>query len=128
MPDYKKAKIYTIRSHLTDKIYIGSTCNSLSVRMAQHRASFKKGNKTTSFNLLEFPDAYIELLEVFPCNTKEELNQREGQLIRSSFHAVNKLISGRTRKETNRAYYEANKEKHRLYREAKSSHPSKTQQ
>jgi hypothetical protein len=117
MPDYNKGKIYTIRSHLTDKIYIGSTCNSLNVRMAQHIYNFKKGRNTTSFNLLEYPDAYIELLEVFPCKTKEELNKREGEIIRSSFHAVNKVITGRTRKDTNKAYYDANKEKHRLYRE-----------
>jgi hypothetical protein len=125
MPDYKNAKLYAIRSHQTEKIYIGSTCNALNVRMAQHRACHRSSQQVSSYNLLEYSDAYIELLEVFPCKTKEELNKREGELIRSHFHAVNKAVAGRTRKESNRAYYEANKEKHRIYREIRASkaHP-----
>lgn len=119
MPDYQQAKLYAIRSHQTDKVYIGATCNSLCVRMAQHRAT-NKTKPLTSSALLEYPDAYIELLEVFPCKTKEELNKREGELIRTHFHAVNKAVAGRTRKETNKAYYDANKEKHRIYRENKA--------
>lgn len=121
MPDYKNAKLYAIRSHQTDKVYIGATCNKLCVRMAQHRSAVRANKKVSSSHMLEYSDAYIELIEVFPCKTKEELNKREGELIRSSFNAVNRCIAGRTRQETNRAYYEANKEKHRLYREAKAT-------
>jgi CRISPR/Cas system-associated endonuclease Cas1 len=117
MPDYANAKLYAIRSHQTDKVYIGATCNALNVRMAQHRSHHKANSNITACIMLEYSDAYIELIETFPCKTKEELNKREGELIRSHFHAVNKAIAGRTRKESNKAYYDANKEKHRIYRE-----------
>ena len=49
---------------------------------------------------------YIELFENFPCNSKEELNKREGEIIRE-IGTVNKQIAGRTKKE----YYEDNKDK-----------------
>lgn len=29
MPDYNKGKIYSLRSHQTNDIYIGSTCQKL---------------------------------------------------------------------------------------------------
>ena len=48
---------------------------------------------------------YIELFENFPCNSKEELNKREGEIIRE-IGTVNKQIAGRTYKE----YYEDNKD------------------
>ena len=35
--DYSQGKIYCIRNTISDEIYIGSTCQSLSQRMAQHR-------------------------------------------------------------------------------------------
>ena len=37
MPNYQNGKIYCIRSHQTDNIYIGSTTQKLCVRMAEHK-------------------------------------------------------------------------------------------
>jgi hypothetical protein len=110
MPNYQNGKIYTIRSHLTDEIYIGSTANSLSKRLNDHKSNFKywktgKRDYITSFKIIEFGDAYIELLENYACADKNELNRREGELIRST-DCVNKFIAGRTQKE----YYVDNKE------------------
>lgn len=99
MPNYQNGKIYCIRSHQTDKVYVGSTTVSLSRRMSNHRADYKlkkKGGKIrnkTSFELLELGDAYIELVENFPCNSKEELEKREGFYIRKE-NCVNKQIAG----------------------------------
>lgn len=105
MPDYKYGKVYAIRSHQTDKVYVGSTTTPLYVRMAKHRFDCKnKRNGITSFEILKNDDAYIELLENFPCNSKEELNRKEGEYIRL-LNCVNKCISGRTGKE----YYQDNK-------------------
>ena len=39
----------------------------------------------------------IELFENFPCNSKEELNKKEGQIIRE-IGTINKQIAGRTYK------------------------------
>ena len=115
MPNYQNGKIYTIRSHETDEVYIGSTTETLAQRMAKHRASMKrwkegKHNYTTSFKILEYPTCYIELLEEYPCNSKMELEKKEGEYIRS-MECVNKCVAGRTQKE----YCQVNKDKIKEY-------------
>lgn len=112
MPDYQNSKIYSIRSYQSDDIYIGSTTETLCRRLAKHNAQFKlykinKARYMTSFKLLEYDDHYIELIMNYPCNSKEELHKKEGEIIRKSKNCVNKYIPARTDKE----YYEDNKEK-----------------
>ena len=132
MPTYADGKIYAIRAPETDEIYIGSTTRPLSERMAQHRSQCKhwkagKGGYLTSFKLIEKEGAYIELIEDYSCESKEQLNRREGEVIRSSANCVNKLIAGRTvveykadNKETiteyKRQYRDTNKEAIKEYR------------
>jgi hypothetical protein len=127
MVNYQNSKIYAIRSYQTDDVYIGSTTQPLSKRIGEHRNDKKKydvgkTNFVTSFKLLEHPDAYIELIELFPCNTKEELHKREGEIIRNTEHCVNKCIPGRTMQEwrienkeklqeQNKQYYKSKKGK-----------------
>ena len=89
-PNFQNSKIYYIRSHQTDKIYIGSTTQPLSVRFGEH-----KRKPCTSRQILAFDDAHIELLEEFPCANKMQLNRREGELIRLH-DCVNKRLAGRT--------------------------------
>jgi len=115
MLDYSKAKIYKIYSYENDDVYYGSTCETLSLRMARHRGHLKdykngKGKYITSFKILEFESAIIELVENYPCNSKEELLQREGFYIRNN-NCVNKVIPDRTKKEYDIMYRENNKEK-----------------
>ena len=117
MPDYKESKIYSIRSHQTKDIYVGSTTQTLFTRLASHKRDYrcyKKGKKNyvSSFHMLQFDDAYIELIEKCPCNNKEELTKREGEIIRE-MNCINKRIPGRTKKE----YYADNKEKIQKYGE-----------
>ena len=112
MKDYSTGKIYAIRSAQTDEIYIGSTIQPLCVRMAGHRSGYKKyisgkGHNVTSYKILQFDDAYIELLEAYPCTCKEELMKREGQSMREHKNCINKCIAGRSDKE----YHQDNKEK-----------------
>ena len=121
MVNYQNGKIYTIRSFQTDDIYIGSTCNPLYKRLYHHKKDYKlwkenKTNYTSSFQIIQYEDAYIELLEEYKCNTKQELNRKEGEYIRS-MDCVNKNIAGRTQKEYyvdnptyKKEYYEDNKE------------------
>lgn len=115
MPNYQNGKLYTIRSHQTDNVYVGSTTQTLSVRMGGHRANFKSYNKgvgkyVTSFELLKYDDSYIELIELYPCNSKVELGRGEGIHIRQ-MDCVNKNIAGRTQVE----YYQDNKEQLKEY-------------
>jgi hypothetical protein len=91
---YENGKIYTIRSNQSDKYYIGSTCSPLNKRLYEHKRSYKRyldgklKMKTASYEIVKFDDAYIELLELFPCQTKIELIKREGELIRQHKHEV----------------------------------------
>jgi hypothetical protein len=115
MPNYSKGKIYRIYSpsHLEDGEYIGSTTQALAVRMASHRSDYRRyisGKKTilcSSKDILKYEDARIELIEEYPCETKEQLLRKEGEYIRGSSKCINRVIAGRTDKE----YYHENKEK-----------------
>jgi hypothetical protein len=105
-----KGYIYAIHSHQTTEIYIGSTTQILCNRMAGHRRHYKsyldgKFAYVTSFEIVKFPDAYIELIEEVEFENKQALYAREGFHIRE-MKCVNKCIMGRTDKE----YREDNKE------------------
>ncbi len=120
-PNYQNGKIYCIRSHKTDQIYVGSTTETLCKRMTKHRDSYKrflkgKGKYITSIKLLELCDAHIELIEKFPCNSREELNASEGFWIRKE-NCVNRCVAGRTMKEYREDNKEREIERHRKYRE-----------
>ena len=96
MPNYQNGKIYAIRSFQTEKKYIGSTTQLLCQRLREH----KNCKKTTSQQILQYDDYYIELIENYACNSKEELQKREGELIRENKElCVNIVIPQRTNKE-----------------------------
>ena len=113
MPDYSKGQIYTIRFYDNDKLlYIGSTVQPLAQRFIGHKQLLK----CSLFQYIQehyngdFKCCYIELLEYCECNNKQELNKREGEIIRTfhednKYNVINKYIAGRTRKE----HYEDNK-------------------
>jgi DNA segregation ATPase FtsK/SpoIIIE-like protein len=104
MPNYNNSKIYKIVSPSNpDLIYYGSTTQTLSSRMAEHR---HRPDKTKTGLITCYDDAIILLVENFSCNSKEELHKKEGEYILNN-DCVNKCVAGRTRKE----YKEANKEK-----------------
>ena len=118
MPDYSKSKIYQVISSQCEQVYIGSTTIGLAQRLAQHRSSYKqfKAGKTTnctSYQLLDYDDVKIELIEDFPCERREQLLKREGELIRER-NCVNQKVSGRTHKEASKIYKEKNKESMKL--------------
>jgi hypothetical protein len=114
MPDYNNGKIYTIRCRDNDSlIYVGSTIQPLYKRWDAHKR-FHSNDKFHDYNMkvyvkmreIGIESFYIELYETFPCNSKEELNRREGEIIRE-IGTLNTKIAGRTRSE----YREENKEK-----------------
>ena len=100
---YNNSFIYTIRSPYTDKFYIGSTTQILCRRFSNHKTDYNSyvnnGFKgfITSFKIIELGDSYIELLEQINCDTKTQLEMREGELIRIHKDlCINKMIAGRT--------------------------------
>jgi len=122
---YKNGKIYTIRCKNDDSlIYVGSTVQPLFKRWFEHQSRVnieksKEYNHSLYQKMREtnIEDFYIELYEEFSCENKEQLNKREGQIIRE-IGTLNKNISGRTPKEKNKEYYEANQDKIKAYIEA----------
>jgi len=100
MINYQNGKIYAIKSYQTELIYIGSTTRPLSQRLGVHRNNYKNNTGISSMELLKYSDYYIELIENFPCNSKEELLKREGYFIKQNINnCVNCCIAGRTQKE-----------------------------
>jgi hypothetical protein len=102
-------RIYSIRSHQTTDIYIGSTTQILCKRLADHRGSYrlylnKKQHYITSFEIVKYEDSYIELIYEGEFDSKDSLMKKEGEYQRA-MDCVNKMIQGRTKKE----YYEDNK-------------------
>jgi hypothetical protein len=117
MVNYGNGKIYRIEpmcDHDDDAVYFGSTSQKLCRRMDTHRGNYKrwkdgKHNKVTVFNLFDkygVENCKIYLVENYPCDSKEELESREGYYIKNNV-CVNKYVAGRTPKQ----YKIDNKEK-----------------
>ena len=113
--DYKNGKIYCVRNNITDDIYVGSTTQPLSKRMAKHRQDSRREIKMHRpfyliVNELGIENFYIELIEECPCESLEQLRKLEGHYIRK-MGTLNQQIAGRTCKE----WLEQNKEKVKEY-------------
>ena len=112
MPDYQNGKIYTMRS-LSDKdlVYVGSSCQKLCARWTDHKTRRKQTryhhiSLYKTMNDKGIDDFYIELYEESPCENKEQLTKREGEVIRET-GTLNQVVAGRSAKE----YFQDNKEK-----------------
>ena len=102
--DYANGRIYKIEpicEHDENEVYYGSTCQILCKRMDSHRSNYKqwkagKQNKTSSYELFEkygVENCKIYLVELYPCETKEELFAREGYHIKNN-KCVNRYVAG----------------------------------
>tara|TARA_R110002167_G_scaffold288024_1_gene493060 strand:- start:123 stop:698 length:576 start_codon:yes stop_codon:yes gene_type:complete len=125
MPDYSKGQIYMIYPLVEDAdecdIYIGSTIQHLSVRMAGHRKDYNRRFCASHilFDKYGMINCKIELLYDFPCESKKELEREEGKNMRSR-KCVNKKMAGRTKEETaekTKQYYIDNKEQMNEYQQ-----------
>ena len=101
--------IYSIRSYQTELIYIGSTFGTLRQRLFKHKQSFKqfnlqKCNYVSSYEIVKYPDAFIELVETYKNVNKMELHRFEGEHIRK-IKCVNRQIAGQTQKERRNKIY-----------------------
>ena len=116
---YHNSKIYKLVSSKTEKYYIGSTIRELCRRKAEHKHAYKKyleNNNNiyiSSFEILKYDDCKIELIKLFKCENKTELEKEEGNLIKQ-YHdnILNKYVAGRTYNE----WYNDNKEKIQNYK------------
>ena len=132
--NYNKAYIYKLWSLQTEDIYIGSSTTDKRLRLSLHKSHYKRflqGKKKyclTSSNIVKYPDCKIEIIEKFPCNSRSELEKREGEIQRAT-DCCNKYIAGRSHKE----WYIDNKEKivkknKEYYIDNRENHIKKTQE
>ena len=101
--DFRQSKAGAIRSKQTDKYYIIFTFYSLDSAFESQRRYYQTWlatgkNYVSSFEILKYDDAYIELLEDTPCDTYEELKEHQRRIF--SAHKPNivnkKMLGGKT--------------------------------
>ena len=110
--DFSLSKIYCIKNHIDDDIYVGSTIQDLKKRMNSHLSMMKTHPHITLYtkmNLLGSNNFYIELIKECPCQSSEELRKIEGNYIKE-IATLNKRIAGRCMKD----YFKDNKEQHKI--------------
>lgn len=88
--DYNNGKVYKLTSAHTDKIYVGGTAQYyLTSRLSQHRYAYEQWTKRgkprsgncTSYEMFEYGNVDIELLEQCKCEGKHELKRKEQEWI-----------------------------------------------
>lgn len=100
--NYSQGKIYVIRSPNMPQVYIGSTTMSLQKRFTQHKSAT---NKCSSKAVIDAGDATIEQVEACPCETRDHLNRREGEVMRGTANCINQKIQVQPQALTNTRGY-----------------------
>ena len=93
---YINGKIYKIvNTEMPNLDYYGSTYKTLKKRMTTHASP---SNTSSSKVLFEYGTPEIVLIEDYPCNSRKELERREGEYHIAN-ECINKVIAGRTNEE-----------------------------
>jgi len=85
---YQRTKIYRIASPHTDRLYIGLTTSE---DLHSYFRGHLNDRRRTSRHVIDCGDAYIELIEAWPCATLAEAEAREQFWISITPTAVNKI-------------------------------------
>jgi 1,2-phenylacetyl-CoA epoxidase PaaB subunit len=77
--DYNNGKIYQVLNRINNEVYVGSTCQQLSSRMALHRRYSIKHNGKLYDEMRRLGNEYfyIVLIENYPCGNKDDLTSRQ---------------------------------------------------
>tara|TARA_B110000114_G_C14984151_1_gene353784 strand:+ start:128 stop:961 length:834 start_codon:yes stop_codon:yes gene_type:complete len=128
MVNYKNGKIYKLSNKINDKFYIGSTTTTLSKRKSKYPSDVEKCQKNGLYKEIDdlgWKDDNgrqiwtIELIETFPCDSKTELEVREGFYQRKFLSECPELVLNQrlegdpkdSRKRAAKKYKENNPEK-----------------
>lgn len=137
---YQHGKIYRIISdNLPNRVYIGSTCKrTVAQRLAEHVWAYHsflrgKSRNTSSSELIAAGNYHIFLIELFPCNSRDELLARERFHIEANrdtcVNIAKPIITEDEQFEQRKQYYEDHKEEILLqckqYYEAHKEHIDK---
>ena len=109
--DYSQGKVYKVWSPNHSLCYYGSTVQTLVERMYDHRSPH---NSCSSKQIIDAGDADIQLIEEYPCMNRDELEDREAEVMQANWDGcVNELVPGAHRraggmKAYQKKYYEKN--------------------
>ena len=97
--DYKNGKIYQLLNNISGDVYVGSTIQPLYKQIHKHKSNMgcRNGKIDDLMREIGKDNFYIELIELYPCNGREELRAREGYYIRER-GTLNMVIAGRSQK------------------------------
>ena len=119
MPDYLNGKIYKIVDNTNGNLYIGSTTQSLTQRLAGHVRSYNfslthEKEYLTSFEIIKNGDYEIILIENVECENREQLRREERKHIELNI-CVNKNIPNQSKKEYNIKHKDEINESRKIY-------------
>jgi hypothetical protein len=116
---YQYGKIYKLISK-DNHYYIGSTTKTLQERFSAHKYSIKHNTRDGNysyFRSIPIEDISIELIENYPCSSKNKLREREDYYIQNALYdkyCLNTYRAFQTdedKKEYDKLYYVLNKNK-----------------
>lgn len=84
MPDYSNGKVYKLINDVDEKIYVGSTTQSLAVRKGAHKRNARRNPERTVYahiNAIGWSNVRIILIENVSCQNSEQLRSREQHYI-----------------------------------------------
>lgn len=131
---YWSGKIYKIINNTTSQFYIGSTTKKIEHRFQEHISCSKNEEKYSAkiykhMRETDIDDWSVSLIQIFPCETKDELREREQYYIallkpelnefkaycpeetQSEYNAVYRKDNRAKIAETNKNYRDKNKER-----------------
>lgn len=116
--DYSKGQIYRLKCK-DGHYYIGSTCSPLEIRLGHHRHAIRnnlQGGKYTYFSKVPISEISIELIEDYPCASKQALLEYEDYYIQAAaedplcLNTHRAYLTPEQKKLNDKEYYEMHKE------------------
>lgn len=100
---YEKGRIYGIYDTDGVCVYVGSTCQPIAKRKAEHKVRSKQIPDRIIYRHIEEKGGWdcfdFRLITEVSCENKEQLLREEGRYIRELNPVGNKRVAGRTQKE-----------------------------
>jgi hypothetical protein len=99
-------RIYRISAPTFEQVYVGSTKTTLAARLGRHRSDYRgylrgKYHYVSSFQVLEHPDATIDLLEEAEYHDVQQFREREAYWIQR-LPSCNRSTPGRSPSASNK--------------------------
>jgi hypothetical protein len=98
-PRYLKGKIYLIRNINDDRVYVGSTTETLGSRWSKHKHDCRYYNTRTSLYKYIYDNNWNDwnmfLYQEYPCGNKKQLEAKEYEVMGFFENVLNKKKKAR---------------------------------